>query len=60
MKVHKARYLIKCEMPGCKNISKYMYSAIDEEGVKGVAICDQCVKAMSANIKSKKTIKIME
>ena len=56
VKVIKARYLIKCDMPGCKNISKNMFSQGDELKTTGLAICDKCIREMSAKIKNVRNI----
>ena len=51
MKIIKAKYLIKCDIPGCRNMSKNMYSQSEELKTTGVAICDKCIKEMSSKIK---------
>ena len=56
MQVIKARYLIKCDVPGCKNISKNMYSHGEALKSTGLAICDKCIKEMSSKIRTKKEI----
>ena len=54
MKRTKSSYLMKCEMVGCDNPSVYSYIAgIDK--ARGMAICDKCITAMYALVKSKIT-----
>ena len=52
MKVIKAKYLIKCDIPGCKNISKNMYRQGEELRTIGLAVCDKCIKEMASKIKN--------
>ncbi len=50
----KAKYLIKCEIPGCKNAATHMYHQGTDSGCRGIAICSHCVKDLAQTTKTKK------
>lgn len=52
MNVIKAKYLVKCEIPGCENIAKQAFSAGADDSCK-IAVCDKCVRAMYNKLKIK-------
>ena len=54
MNCTKSKYLIKCEIPGCKNVATMLYCAGIENGAKGIAICNYCIKGLSQLNKTKK------
>ncbi len=55
MNCTRSKYLIKCEVPGCTSVATALYSAGVEKGPKGIGICNNCIKALSKYIVTKKT-----
>ena len=49
-----AKYLIKCDIPGCKNIAKNMFCQGDGIQTFGTAICEKCIKELNYKPKSRK------
>ena len=56
MKIVSARYLIKCDVPGCSNIAKNLYSQGDDGKVNGLAICEKCIREISLKIKQTRSL----
>ena len=52
MKIIRAKYLIKCDVPGCNSVSKNMYSQKDSLSTTGLAICDKCIKELASKTKN--------
>lgn len=52
----KSKYLIKCEIPGCKNVATTLYCAGTEGLERGIAICNHCIKELAQSNKTKKQI----
>ena len=44
MKIIKAKYLIKCDIPGCGNVAKNLYSQGETASVNCIAICEKCAR----------------
>ncbi|MBE5734871.1 MAG: hypothetical protein E7361_00235 [Clostridiales bacterium] len=57
MNCTKSSYLVKCEVPGCSSVATSLYSAGVENGAKGIAICNNCIKAMAKMFAPKKNIR---
>ena len=54
MKVVRAKYLINCDVPGCKNISKNIYGMEEAIDKSGLAICDKCIRKLYSKLKETK------
>lgn len=49
-----AKYLIKCDIPGCKNIARNMYYQGEGKQALGLAVCEKCIKELNYKPKSRK------
>ena len=49
-----AKYLIKCDIPGCNNIARHMFSQGDGKQALGLAICEKCIKELNYKPKTRK------